>query len=80
MSNNDNNNNFLNKIPPKTNGKKLLMTLNKAQNVYNNYANSSIEDYYNFMEQNDDFIKEYKEIIENEEEEINLNKKMKKII
>ena len=75
MSNNDNNNNFLNKIPPKTNGKKLLMTLNKAQNVYNNYANASIEDYYNFMEQNDDFIKEYKEIIENEEEEINLNKK-----
>ena len=74
-NNNDNNNNFLNKIPPKTNGKKLLMTLNKAQNVYNNYANSSIEDYYNFMEQNDDFIKEYKEIIENEEEEINLNKK-----
>ena len=74
-NNNDNNNNFLNKIPPKTNGKKLLMILNKAQNVYNNYANSSIEDYYNFMEQNDDFIKEYKEIIENEEEEINLNKK-----
>ena len=74
-NNNDNNNNFLNKIPPKTNGKKLLMTLNKAQNVYNNYANASIEDYYNFMEQNDDFIKEYKEIIENEEEEINLNKK-----
>ena len=26
------------------------------------------------MEQNDDFIKEYKEIIENEEEEINMNK------
>ena len=74
-NNNDNNNNFLNKIPPKTNGKKLLMTLNKAQNVYNNYANASIEDYYNFMQQNDDFIKEYKEIIENEEEEINLNKK-----
>ena len=74
MSNN-NSNNILNKIPPKTNGKKLLITLKNAQNTYNNYANSSIEDYYNFMEQNDDFIKEYKEIIENEEEEINLNKK-----
>ena len=74
MSNN-NSNNILNKIPPKTNGKKLLITLKNAQNTYNNYANSSIEDYYNFMEQKDDFIKEYKEIIENEEEEINLNKK-----
>ena len=74
MSNN-NSNNILNKIPPKTNGKKLLITLKNAENTYNNYANSSIEDYYNFMEQNDDFIKEYKEIIENEEEEINLNKK-----
>ena len=74
MSNN-NRNNIVNKIRPKTNGKKLLITLKNAQNTYNNYANSSIEDYYNFMEQNDDFIKEYKEIIENEEEEINLNKK-----
>ena len=50
------------------------MTLKNAQNIYNNYANASIEDYYDFMEQNDDFIKEYKEIIENEEEEINMNK------
>ena len=50
------------------------MTLKNAQNIYNNYVNSSIEDYYDFMEQNDDFIKEYKEIIENEEEEINMNK------
>ena len=80
MSNNDNNNNFLNKIPPKTNGKKLLMTLKNAQNIYNTYTNSTIEDYYSFMEQNDDFIKEYKEIIENEEEEINLNKKKEKEI
>ena len=79
-NNNDNNNNFLNKIPPKTNGKKLLMTLKNAQNIYNNYTNSTIEDYYSFMEQNDDFIKEYKEIIENEEEEINLNKKKEKEI
>ena len=58
----------------------LLITLKNAQNTYNNYANSTIEDYYNFMEQNDDFIKEYKEIIENEEEEINLNKKKEKEI
>ena len=72
--------NILNKIPPKTNGKKLLMTLKNAQNIYNNYTNSTIEDYYSFMEQNDDFIKEYKEIIENEEEEINLNKKKEKEI
>ena len=50
------------------------MTINNAQNIYNNFAGSSIEDYYSFMEQNDDFIKEYKEIIENEEEEINNNK------
>ena len=69
------NQNILDKLPPKTHGKKLLMTLKNAQNIYNNYVNSSIEDYYDFMEQNDDFIKEYKEIIENEEEEINLNKK-----
>ena len=69
------NQNILDKLPPKTHGKKLLMTLKNAQNIYNNYANASIEDYYDFMEQNDDFIKEYKEIIENEEEEINLNKK-----
>ena len=75
-----NNPNILNKIPPKTNGKKLLMTLKNAQNIYNNYTNSTIEDYYSFMEQNDDFIKEYKEIIENEEEEINLNKKKEKEI
>ena len=68
------NQNILDKLAPKTNGKKLLMTLKNAQNVYNNYVNSSIEDYYDFMEQNDDFIKEYKEIIENEEEEINMNK------
>ena len=68
------NQNILDKLPPKTHGKKLLMTLKNAQNIYNNYANASIEDYYDFMEQNDDFIKEYKEIIENEEEEINMNK------
>ena len=71
MSNNQNN---IDKIPPKTHGKKLLMTLKNAQNIYNNYSGSSIEDDYKFMEQNDDFIKEYKEIIENEEEEINMNK------
>ena len=77
MSENPNHNqkqNILDKLPPKTHGKKLLMTLKNAQNIYNNYTNASIEDYYAFMEQNDDFIKEYKEIIENEEEEINLNK------
>ena len=68
------NQNILDKLTPKTHGKKLLMTLKNAQNIYNNYANASIEDYYDFMEQNDDFIKEYKEIIENEEEEINMNK------
>jgi len=68
------NQNILDKLPPKTHGKKLLMTLKNAQNIYNNYANASIEDYYDFMEKNDDFIKEYKEIIENEEEEINMNK------
>lgn len=68
------NQNILDKLAPKTHGKKLLMTLKNAQNIYNNYANASIEDYYDFMEQNDDFIKEYKEIIENEEEEINMNK------
>ena len=69
-----NNPKILEKLPPKTNGKKLLMTINNVQNIYNNFACSSIEDYYSFMEQNDDFIKEYKEIIENEEEEINNNK------
>ena len=68
------NQNILDKLAPKTHGKKLLMTLKNAQNIYNNYANASIEDYYDFMEKNDDFIKEYKEIIENEEEEINMNK------
>ena len=68
------NQNILDKLALKTHGKKLLMTLKNAQNIYNNYANASIEDYYDFMEQNDDFIKEYKEIIENEEEEINMNK------
>ena len=69
-----NNPKILEKLPPKTNGKKLLMTINNAQNIYNNFAGSSIEDYYSFMEQNDDFIQEYKGIIENEEEEINNNK------
>ena len=76
MSNNLNNSNDINinKLPPKTHGKKLLMTLKKAQNIYNNYSNPSIEDYYSFMEHNEDFINEYKEIIQNEEDELNLNK------
>jgi len=81
MSNNQNNStniDNINRLPPKTQGKKILMTLKNAQNIYNNYSNQSIEDYYTFMEQNDDFIKEYKEIIQNEEEEINLNKKQDK--
>jgi len=47
------------------------MTLKNAQNIYNNYIGSSIEDYYDFMDKNDDFINEYKKIIENEEEEVN---------
>ncbi len=47
------------------------MTLKNAQNVYDEYVGSSIEDYYNFMEKNDDFIKEFKEEIENEEQELN---------
>ena len=62
---------FLEKLPPKTQGKKILMTLKNAQNIYNNYIGSSIEDYYDFMDKNDDFINEYKKIIENEEEEVN---------
>ena len=47
------------------------MTLKNAQNIYNDYAGSSIEDYYNFMEKNEDFINEFKEEIENDEKEIN---------
>jgi hypothetical protein len=47
------------------------MTLKNAQNIYDDYVGSSIEDYYNFMEKNDDFIKEFKEEIENEEQELN---------
>ena len=62
--------NILNEISRKK-GIKLLMTLKNAQNIYNDYTGSSIEDYYNFMEQNEDFIKEFKEEIENEEQEIN---------
>ena len=77
-SNNINDLNNINKLPPKTHGKKLLMTLKNAENIYNNYSNPSIEDYYNFMEQNDAFINEYKEIIQNEEEEINMNKNKEK--
>ena len=72
--------NILDIIPPKTHGKKLLMTLKTAQNIYNNYANSTLEDYYSFMEQNDDFIEEYKTIIKNEEKEINQNKSNQKEI
>ena len=72
--------NILDAIPPKTKGKKLLMTLKTAQNIYNNYANSTIEDYYSFMEQNDDFIEEYKSIIKNEEKELNQNKSNQKEI
>ena len=41
-----NNPKILEKLPPKTNGKKLLMTINNAQYIYNNFAGSSIEDYY----------------------------------
>ena len=77
MSNNSNNQNNqfdINKLPPKTHGKKLLMSLKNAENIYNNYSGSSIEDYYNFKYQKEDFINEYKEIIQNEEEEINMNK------
>ena len=77
MSNNQNNQNNqfdINKLPPKTHGKKLLMSLKNAENIYNNYSGSSIEDYYNFKYQKEDFINEYKEIIQNEEEEINMNK------
>ena len=72
--------NILDIIPPKTHGKKLLMTLKTAQNIYNNYANSTIEDYYSFMEQNDDFIEEYKTIIKNEEKELNQKKSNQKEI
>jgi hypothetical protein len=61
---------ILNEVSRKK-GTNLLMTLQKAQNIYNDYTNSSIEDYYNFMEKNEDFIKEFKEEIENEEKEIN---------
>ena len=64
------NKNILNEISRKK-GIKLLMTLKNAQNIYNDYAGSSIEDYYNFMEKNEDFINEFKEEIENEEKEIN---------
>ena len=77
MSNNQNNQNNqfdINKLPPKTHGKKLIMSLKNAENIYNNYCGSSIEDYYNFKYQKEDFINEYKEIIQNEEEEINMNK------
>jgi len=77
MSNNQNNQNNqfdINKLPPKTHGKKLLMSLKNAENIYNNYSGSSIEDYYSFKYQKEDFINEYKEIIQNEEEEINMNK------
>ena len=62
--------NILNELSRKK-GIKLLMTLKNAQNIYDNYVGSSIEDYYNFMEKNDDFIKEFKEEIENEEQELN---------
>ena len=65
------NQNILNEISRKK-GIKLLMTLKNAQNIYNDYAGSSIEDYYNFMEKNEDFINEFKEEIENEEKEISL--------
>ena len=61
---------ILNEVSRKR-GTNLLMTLKKAQNIYNEYTSSSIEDYYNFMEKNEDFIKEFKEEIENEEKEIN---------
>ena len=63
--------NILNEVSRKK-GIKLLMTLKSAQNIYNEYAGASIEDYYNFIERNEDFIKEFKEEIENEEKEINL--------
>ena len=33
------NQNILDKLPPKTHGKKLLMTLKNAQNIYNILAN-----------------------------------------
>ena len=62
--------NILNELSRKK-GIKLLMTLKNAQNIYNDYAGSSIEDYYNFMEKNEDFIKEFREELENEEQEIN---------
>ena len=64
------NQNILNEISRKK-GIKLLMTLKNAQNIYNDYAGSSIEDYYNFIEKNEDFINEFKEEIENDEKEIN---------
>ena len=62
--------NILNQCSRKK-GIKLLMTLKNAQNIYDEYTGSSIEDYYNFMEKNDDFIKEFKEEIENEEQKLN---------
>ena len=64
------NQNILNEISRKK-GIKLLMTFKNAQNIYNDYAGSSIEDYYNFIEKNEDFINEFKEEIENDEKEIN---------
>ena len=71
--------NILNELSRKK-GIKLLMTLKNAQNIYNDYAGSSIEDYYNFMEKNEDFINEFKEEIENEEKEINLKNNQAEII
>ena len=61
---------ILNEVSRKK-GITLLMTLKKAQNIYNDYTGSSIEDYYNFIEKNENFIREFKEEIENEEKEIN---------
>ena len=48
-------------------GIKLLMSLKNAQNVYDNYTGNSIEDYYEYLHKNDEFLESLKNEIENDE-------------
>ena len=48
-------------------GIKLLMSLKNAQNVYDNYTGNSIDEYYEYLQKNDEFLDSLKNEIENDE-------------
>lgn len=58
-----------NEIKRKT-GIKLLMTLKNAKDIYDKYTGTSIDEYYDFLEKKDEFLREIQDDIDKEELEM----------